>query len=56
VRKVGEHVNKGEPLAILHVNSEANLEQAKSMVAQAYTISDKGVSAPQLIVERITGD
>ncbi|MCD6135626.1 pyrimidine-nucleoside phosphorylase [Candidatus Bipolaricaulota bacterium] len=56
VRKVGEHVNKGEPLAILHVNSEANLEQAKSMVAQAYTISDKEVATPKLIVERVTGD
>ncbi|MEA3238329.1 MAG: thymidine phosphorylase [Candidatus Bipolaricaulota bacterium] len=56
VCKVGEHVNTGDPLAILYVNSEANLEQAKNMVAQAYTIGDKEVSAPQLIVERITGD
>ena len=56
VRKVGEQANKGEPLAILHVNDEANLEQAKSMVAQAYTIGDKEVSAPRLIVERVTGD
>ncbi|MCD6495560.1 thymidine phosphorylase, partial [Candidatus Bipolaricaulota bacterium] len=31
VSKVGEHVNKGEPLAILYVNNEANLEQAKTM-------------------------
>ena len=56
VRKVSEQANKGEPVAILHVNNETNLEQAKNMVAQAYTISDKEVSAPQLIVERITGD
>ena len=56
VRKVGEHVNNGEPLALLHVNSEANLEQAKSMVAQAYTISDKEVATSKLIVERVTGD
>ncbi|HHR84731.1 MAG TPA: hypothetical protein ENL23_00095 [Candidatus Acetothermia bacterium] len=55
VRKVGESVSKGEPLAILHVNDETNLEQAKKMVVQAYTISDKAVSAPQLIVERVTG-
>ena len=54
VRKVGEHVNKGEPLAILHVNSEANLEQAKQMVVQAYTIADDEVNAPKLIVERVT--
>ncbi|HDL84856.1 MAG TPA: thymidine phosphorylase [Candidatus Acetothermia bacterium] len=56
VRKVGEHANKGEPLAILHVNNEANLEQAGAMVAQAYTLGDKEVSAPELVVERVTGD
>ncbi|MCD6495117.1 thymidine phosphorylase [Candidatus Bipolaricaulota bacterium] len=56
VRKVGEPVSKGEPLAILHVNNETNLEQAKQMVVQAYTISDKAVNTPQLIVERVTGD
>ncbi|MCD6494889.1 pyrimidine-nucleoside phosphorylase, partial [Candidatus Bipolaricaulota bacterium] len=56
VCKVGEQVNKSEPLAVLHVNSEANLEQAKEMVAQAYKISDKEVRAPQLIVERVTGN
>ena len=55
VRKVGEPVNKGEPLAILHVNDEANLEQPRAMVTQAYTIRDKEVSAPQLIVERVAG-
>jgi len=56
VCKVSERAIKGEPLAILHVNNEANLEQVKSMVAQAYTIDDKEMSAPQLIVERVTGD
>lgn len=56
VCKVGEHATKGEPLAILHVKDETNLEQAKNMVLQAYTIGDKEVSAPQLIVERVTGD
>jgi len=55
VHKVGDHVNEGDPLAILHVNDETNLEQAKQMVVQAYTISDKAVSTPQLIVERVTG-
>ena len=55
VRKVGESVSKGEPLAILHVNDETNLEQAKKMVVQAYSIGDDEVKAPNLIVERVTG-
>ena len=56
VRKVGEQASKGDPLAILHVNDEANVEQAKSMVAQAYTISNEEIRVPKLIVERVTGD
>ncbi len=56
VRKVSEHADKGEPVAILYVNNQANEEQAKSMVLQAYTIADKEVNAPKLIVERVTGD
>jgi pyrimidine-nucleoside phosphorylase len=54
--KVGERATSGEPLAILRVNNAENLEQAKAMVAQAYTIGDKEVAVPKLIVERVTGD
>ena len=56
VCKVGERATSGEPLAILRVNNAENLEQAKAMVAQAYTIGDKEVAVPKLIVERVTGD
>jgi pyrimidine-nucleoside phosphorylase len=32
VRKIGDAVSKGQPLSILHVNDEANLELAKELV------------------------
>ncbi len=54
VCRVGERVNQGQPLAVLHVNDEANLAQVEAMVEAAYTISDRPVSEPKLILERVT--
>ena len=53
VRKIGDRVNAGDVLAILYVNDQANLEQAKDMVTSAYRIVDKPVTPPPLIYERI---
>lgn len=53
-RKVGEQVAAGEPLATLHVNDEANLEQARTMVEEAYKIGEGPTTPPPLIVKRIT--
>ena len=56
VCKVSEHASKRETLAILHVNNEANLEQAKAMVSQAYTIRSESPLITPLIIERVSGD
>jgi pyrimidine-nucleoside phosphorylase len=53
LRKVGERVEKGDPLAILHVNDETNLDQARSLVTQAFTLGEERVTPPPLIVERV---
>jgi pyrimidine-nucleoside phosphorylase len=53
VRKVGDEVAKGEPLAILHVNDATNLPQAMALVEGAYTVGDGPVTPPVLIVERV---
>jgi pyrimidine-nucleoside phosphorylase len=55
-KKVGESVERGAPLAVLHVNSEEHLAEAKGMVEQAYAIDASAAphEAPPLIVERIT--
>jgi thymidine phosphorylase len=52
-KKVGHRVARGEPLAVLHVNDPANLDQVKRMVAGAFVIGDGAVAPPPLIVERI---
>ncbi|GAF76547.1 unnamed protein product, partial [marine sediment metagenome] len=53
LRKVGEKVRAGQPLAILHVNDETNLAQARSLVENAYAIGNEAISPPALIVERV---
>ncbi len=55
-KKVGESVERGAPLAVLHVNSEEHLAEANEMVKQAYALDASGAphEAPPLIVERIT--
>ncbi len=57
VVKVGEHVEKAGTLAVLHVNDEARLAEARRLVESAYEIDSSGspCAAPPLIVERIRG-
>jgi pyrimidine-nucleoside phosphorylase len=53
--KVGDAVDRGQPLARLHVNREDALEQARDMVLGAYRIGPDAVEPPALIVDRLTG-
>ncbi|MDD4903436.1 MAG: thymidine phosphorylase [Candidatus Bipolaricaulis sp.] len=55
-KKVGESVEQGAPLAVLHVNREDHVAEAERMVAGAYTIDPSGAphEPPPLIVERVT--
>lgn len=39
-KKCGDHVRKGEPLAILHANSREKLEEAKKRFLEAYRIEE----------------
>lgn len=43
-KKVGDLVEKGEPLFTIHANDEAKLAEARNMVVAAYSFSDKVVS------------
>jgi len=54
-RKVGEPVEQGEPVAVLHVNQTTNLPTARSLVESAYTIDTRNetIRAPLLLVERV---
>ena len=51
--KIGESVQAGEPLLLLHANSEASLESAIAELAAAFDLVDEPVSAPTLINDSI---
>ncbi|MBA4542844.1 MULTISPECIES: pyrimidine-nucleoside phosphorylase [Thermoactinomyces] len=55
-KKVGDSVQKGEPLASLYVNRTEALEEVKQRMRQAIPIGTTPVSAPKLIRSIVTED
>lgn len=53
-KRLGEPVEKGEPLAELHVNSRANLDEAAARLLGAIDISDAPIEPAPLIHAEIT--
>lgn len=51
--KIGDRVEAGEPLAILHVNDPSALERALQRTSAAIQISAEPVAPPPLIRERV---
>jgi pyrimidine-nucleoside phosphorylase len=53
-KKIGDRVEQGEPLMIMHYNDAGRAAEAERMVQAAYDIQPEPVAAkPQLITERI---
>ena len=50
LRKIGEHVEKGEPLATLHARTRAEAEALVPQVVAAFDFSDEPVAAPALVL------
>jgi len=53
--KIGDQIAKGQPLVVVHANSEEKLAQAMVYVEKAFEISAQPVAAPKPIVARVTG-
>jgi len=51
--KMGERVEVGAPLCVIHANDEPALAEAQAMLAKAIVVGDAAVAAPQLIGEII---
>jgi pyrimidine-nucleoside phosphorylase len=55
-KRIGERIEIGEPLATIHYNSDAKLEEAERMVAESFVIDqDSGGQAPRPLIRRIIG-
>jgi pyrimidine-nucleoside phosphorylase len=54
-KRIGQRVEKGEPLATIHYNSDAKLAEAKRMVAESFVIEARAGQAPRPLIRRIIG-
>lgn len=54
LKKVGERIEKGDTLCVIHANSEAALAEAKAMLAKAIVIGD-GRGMPAKLIEEVIG-
>ncbi|MDA0990523.1 MAG: thymidine phosphorylase [Verrucomicrobia bacterium] len=52
--KVGEHVDVGQPLLVLHVNATDGLDEARQLASAAFLIGNEPPTPLPLIVETIT--
>jgi thymidine phosphorylase len=53
VALIGDPVQKGDPLAIIHATSEAEAQRAIDALGAAFTISDEAIDMPPLILKTI---
>jgi pyrimidine-nucleoside phosphorylase len=49
LRKIGDRVEAGEPLATVHYNDPSRFEEVRRLLAGSYSFSDAPVPKPQLI-------
>jgi pyrimidine-nucleoside phosphorylase len=53
LKKIGEAVNIGEAMAVLHTNCRDRLEEARTLAADAFRITAEQVASPPLITLEI---
>jgi pyrimidine-nucleoside phosphorylase len=51
-KKIGDTVKPGETLAIIHADSDAQAEQAKLLLEQAYSFSEREIPTPPVVRAR----
>lgn len=54
-KKVGDWVNKGETLAVLHTSEQEKLIEGKAKLLNAYTFGPHPIEKPQLIYQTVEG-
>lgn len=52
-KKVGDFVNQGDALAILHTDSQEKLKEAEKVLEEAYRFSENPVDSQSLIIKEI---
>ena len=55
-KRVGDRVEKGDPLVTIHYNSDAKLVEAKALIAGSYQVGESAPSEKRPLIWRILGD
>jgi len=53
IARLGARVERGQPLAVIHVARPKDADQAEAALRAAITLSDSPVQGPDLISDRI---
>ncbi|MHB8503058.1 MAG: thymidine phosphorylase [Candidatus Acidiferrales bacterium] len=54
-KRIGDRVEKGEPLATIHYNNAAKLAEAQNLIAASYQIGEAAPSEKRPLIRRILG-
>jgi pyrimidine-nucleoside phosphorylase len=54
-KRIGDRVEKGEPLVTIHYNSGAKLAEAQSLIAESYQIGEVPPREKPMLIHRIIG-
>ena len=54
-KRIGDRVEKGEPLVTIHYNSGAKLDEAQSLIAASYEVGEVAPSESLPLIRRIIG-
>jgi thymidine phosphorylase len=55
LERIGDAVEKGEPLATIHYNSDAKLAEARDLISASYHIGEHPPSEKRPLVRHILG-
>jgi pyrimidine-nucleoside phosphorylase len=53
--RIGDRIEKGQPLATIHYNSAAKLAEARELIASSYQIGESAPSTPLPLIHRVIG-
>ena len=54
--RIGDQVNRGEPILRIHASSEGDIERAQNLLIKTFEISENPIELKPVILETITPD
>ena len=56
VIRIGDQVNRGEPILRIHSSSEGDIERAQALLSKTFEISENPIELKPVILETVTPD